>query len=322
MKTALIAAASLLVLAIPSLAAEQCGSLNIVSTVQIETPNDAAARVPVSIGGQAFTFRLSTGGSQSSISSAVADKLNLPRRVSALGLLNTEGDTSNTVVLAPDFQIGTAHFGKVTLRQMIKDPPADEPQGWLATDLLRAFDVELDFAASRMNLISRDHCAEGVVYWPSKTMAKIPMRIGDDNRIVFKIKLDGHELDATLETGVGRTTLTRPVAESVFGVTESSPGAKPTEKSNRFRYRFGTMSLEGLSVLNPDITIVPDAAANVPKHGRSHMQAEMHVHQAPPLRIGMSTLRQLHIYIDYHNQTLYFTPAKPDDGQVSEAAGE
>lgn len=312
MKALFLISASVLALSTSAIAADQCGPVKIVSTVAVETPMNAAARVPVSISGQTFTFRLSTGGSQSSISGPAADKLNLMRRDSPVAWLNTQGNYSNTVAIAPDFQIGTARFGKVTLRQMINDPLADEPQGWLANDLLRAFDVELDFAVGKMNLISRDHCADNVVYWPSKTLAKIPMRVGQDNRLWFKMTLDGHELQATIETGQGRTTLTRPVADSVFDLTETSPGAKRIGNGDRFHYRFGKLSVEGLEIANPDIVIVPDAAAKVPKHGRGHMQAEMNVHQAAPLRIGMSTLRQLHIYIDYGNQALYFTPAKPD----------
>lgn len=322
MRTTIIGLTCALTMTVPALADEQCPPLKIVSTVDVKTPNNAAAQVPVSISGQAFLFRLSTNGAQSSISGAAADKLKLMRRDSPVAQLNTQGNFSNTVAIAPDFQIGTARFGQVTLRQMINDPPTDEPQGWLGNDLLRNFDVELDFAAGKMNLISREHCAQSAVYWPSKTLAKVPMRVGSDNRIVFKMMLDGHELEATIDSGVGRSTLTRPVADSVFGLTESSPGAKPTGNAERFHYRFGKLSVEGLVVANPDITIVPDAAAKVPKHGRSHMQAEMNVHQAAPLRIGMSTLRQLHVYIDYHNQTLYFTPAKPDATSAEEPPAE
>lgn len=310
MKSTLLIGACLLAWTSAASAADECGPLKIISTVDLQTPSRGAARVPVTIDGQTFIFRLATDGAQSAISSAAADKLKLVRSRSNVGHLNTRGEYSNTVATAPDFQIGAARFGTVKLRLMIGDPPPGEPDGWLGNDLLRAFDVELDFAAHKMNLISQDRCRDHAVYWPSKTIAEVPMRVSDDNRIIFKMMLDGHEIDATIESGRARTTLTRPVAETVFGLTETSPGTAPLGEN--FHYRFGKMSLQGLVVLNPDIVIVPDAAARVPKHGRSHMQAEMRVHQGPPLQIGLSTLRQLHVYIDYHNQTIYFTPANPD----------
>ena len=310
---------SVMALALPALGDEQCQPLKIVSSVELKLPKNAAAQVPVSIGGQPLLFRLTTDGSQSAISSAAIDKFALIRRDSSLRTLDAQGDYSNTVANVEDFRIGTARFGKVLLRQMVKDPSPDGPQGWLGNDLLRGYDVDLDFAAAKMNLISRDHCAgEKVVYWSSKTLAKVPMRISENNRIVFKMMLDGHEIEATIESGVGRTTLLRPVADSVFGLTETSPGAKPTGNADRFHYRFGKLSLEGLVITNPDITIVPDATAKMPRHGGSRIIAGLSVHQGAPLKLGMSTLRQLHIYIDYANQTLYFTPAKPELDQAAE----
>jgi len=319
MKAALFAMTSVLALTLPALAEEQCQPLKIVTSVDLRLPNNAAAQVPVSIGGQPLIFRLTTDGWQSTISGTTIDKLALIRRDSPIRVLSAQGDYSNTVAIAEDFRIGAARFGKILLRQMVKDTPEGEPQGWIGNDLLRGYDVDLDFAANKMNLISRDHCAgEKVVYWPSKTLAKVPMRISDDNRIVFKMMLDGHELEATIETGVGRTTLTRPVADSVFGLTATSPGAKPIGNGERFHYRFSKLSLEGLVITNPDITIVPDATAKMPRHGGSRVLASLNVHQGAPLRLGMSTLRQLHIYIDYANQTLYMTPAKPEQDQVAE----
>jgi hypothetical protein len=318
MKAVFLACASLLAVSAAH-AADQCGPLKIVSTVDIQTPPNAAARVPVTIAGQPFTFRISTDGWQSVISSAAIDKLGVIRHENPVTQLNADGNYSNTVATVQDFRIGNARFSTVTLRQMVKDTPADEPQGWLANDLLRGYDVDLDFAANKLNLISRDHCpGEKAVYWPSKVLAKIPMRVTANNRIVFTAKLDGHELEATIDTGTGRTSLTRPQAESIFGLSASSPGARPADKEDRFQYRFGKIELAGLTISNPDIVIIPDATAKMPRRGGSHILASLHVHQGAPLKIGMSTLRQLHIYIDYANQMLYVTPAKADAETASE----
>lgn len=306
-----------------ALAEDQCPPLKRVASINLMLPRNGPALVPVSIGGQSLTFRLSTAAAQSAISTAAADRLQLARRNSAVTILNGRGDFSNTVAIASDFRIGTVRYGMVELREMIEAPNPNAPQGALAADLLRNYDVDLDFGAAKLNLISRDHCPDKVVYWPSKMLARLPIRVSEDNHIIFKATLDGHEIDATIETAQARTVLTLPVARSVFGIDASSPGAQPVGKNGDvFHRRFGTLAVEGLVVQNPDIIVVPDATENMRTRGLGKMNAARGLHQPPPLRLGMSTLRQLHVYIDYKNMALYITPAVADAAGATEPASD
>jgi hypothetical protein len=56
------------------------------------------------------------------------------------------------------------------------------------------------------------------------------------------------------------------------------------------------MTFGGVSVVNPDIMLVPDSVS------RMHASSDHIV-------LGMGILRQLHLYIAYHEKELYVTPA-------------
>jgi hypothetical protein len=180
-------------------------------------------------------------------------------------------------------------------------------------DLLRNYDVDLDFGAGKMNLLSRDHCADKVVYWPSSTLAKLPMRVSDNNQIVFSMLLDGHEVSTVLDTGASQTALEYEAATEIFDLKADSPGveAVPTGDGRVLHYKhFATLAADGLTIANPRIKLLPDPAGRLPgviTRGRGKFIARMHRISQSDLRLGMSTLKQLHIYIDYRNQTLYMT---------------
>jgi hypothetical protein len=324
MRFTIIGLACALAVTSAALAEDKCPPLKIVSSVDLTIHKQGAIGVPVAIGQQKAMFLLSTGAAQSSISTALSEQLQLPTRHTGAVVVNQRGNFSDEIATAKDFYIGNVHYGSVYLRLMIETPGPKGPQGILAADLFRNYDVELDFLAAKMNLISRDHCEGSAVYWPSKTIAKIPMRVTDDNRIVFKMTLDGHEVETSIDVAATRTILTQDVASELFGIEEGSPGSTPV-KNGVYRHRFNTLSAEGLAIKNSDVLIVPTPGSHMPgaiSRGRGRQQVELGTHKLPPLRLGMSTLRQLHIYIDYHNQTLYFTPAKPDATSAEEPPAE
>jgi hypothetical protein len=64
-----------------------------------------------------------------------------------------------------------------------------------------------------------------------------------------------------------------------------------------YRYPFSTLALQGVTVNNPEIDLVPQSAFF--RDGRG-----------PQLLLGIGVLRQLHIYVAYDEQVLYVTPAE------------
>jgi hypothetical protein len=131
--------------------------------------------------------------------------------------------------------------------------------------------------------------------------------------------LDGHEFRTGLDTGASFSVLNMEDAQDAFGLTPQSPGIEPGEKLNNdplldnYFYSFKNLALEGVTVSNPRIQLLPDL---VKAHlNRSHyMEARLAAFDdgepqgLPALVIGYSILRRLHVYIAYKEQKLYITP--------------
>ena len=62
-----------------------------------------------------------------------------------------------------------------------------------------------------------------------------------------------------------------------------------------YRYPFASLTFEGIQVTNPDIDIIPK---------------KNYDERAAPVILGVSVLRQLHLYIGYKAQKLYLTAAE------------
>jgi hypothetical protein len=66
-------------------------------------------------------------------------------------------------------------------------------------------------------------------------------------------------------------------------------------RTTMYRYPFSSMTFEGISVGNPDVTIVEDDGFK---------------QKSDTMVIGASILRQLHVYIAYKEKILYVSPAE------------
>jgi len=102
---------------------------------------------------------------------------------------------------------------------------------------------------------------------------------------------------ATIDTGASRSVMSLELAKNLFDLDEKDP--KLTAVNGRFHalhYPFGALTLQGISVLHPDIELISEKESHVPDGD-------------PKLILGMGILRQLHIYIAYKEKKLYVTAA-------------
>ena len=122
---------------------------------------------------------LNTGGSLTTLTTAAVDQLKLHALDSShLRLLDSAGNASRRYVYAQSFQMGTLRANDLPF---MVTPGADAGgdgtfDGVLAGDFMARYDVELDFAARKMNYFSHDHCAGHVIYWPATAIAVVPFR--------------------------------------------------------------------------------------------------------------------------------------------------
>ena len=153
--------------------------------------------------------------------------------------------------------------------------------GVLGPDILRNYDVDMDFGARKLQLISPDHCEGKVVYWTAPTVAIVPMRLAQDGKTVISVKLDGQQLDAVINTGAPNTILNLDVAEDRFNVDVNAPDVKQVGQLGKiasakiYRRQFQSLSFEGVTINNPEINLVPTTGVKLrmPNKGKLNSAA-------------------------------------------------
>lgn len=311
--------------------AQSC-NLQRLASFDISPQPDGLATIPVTVEGKRENFLVDTGGYFSTISSPLAKSLDLTVQPlnRNIEIYAADGAMLDHYVNVHPLIIGGARFGDVHL---MLDPVRGVArpngfQGTLAEDLLGRLDLDFDFGAHKLNLFSQKHCKGRVVYW-APAYAVVPFTL-DDNHINLAVTLDGKTFTASLDTGSSFTLLSASAANRAFGLRPHSPGMKPTGETGPnalvpYRYRFKSLSLNGVAVRNPDIGIMLDKAAeSFWKHHTdkpAHNVATGYSFQPDPVILGMDVLRQLHIYIAYGEQKLYVTAASAGHASANASAG-
>lgn len=246
--------------------------------------------VPVTFNGTKQEMMVDTGASETILTAHAVEALHLtpheaPNRVYMQGF---GGRIIRSVVDVAEFGFGGM---KGKNFQFFVDSQEMETAGLLGADFLYFFDVDFDFAAAKLNLMSPDHCPGKVTYWTRDTYGIVPFEI-DDNHIVVNVKLDGEDVSAILDTGAADTVMSLERASFVYDLDH--------EKLAKSRhYPFKTLSFGSVSVNNPAIQLMPDRESGVMGRGRSSLH----------MIVGMGVLRRLHLYISYKEKTIYVTPA-------------
>jgi hypothetical protein len=204
-----------------------------------------------------------------------------------------------------DFEFGG---GKAQVASFLVPPDESRiggADGVLAGDFLYNYDVDLDFANAKLNLFEHHPCAGHAVYWTqdSGAIATIPFEYGaKTHSIMVPIELDGHPLKAIVDTAAVRSQIdledamkmvlsdVKPGSPVLTHVGEDQVGER---KGEVYRYSFKMLTMEGLTVNNPAIFLV------------QHLQN----FERSKAILGISILRQLHLYIAYQEHVIYATPA-------------
>jgi hypothetical protein len=302
--------------------AVECNPLTLIAALKLEPAIERKeSYVPVLIEGVPKLMLLDTGGAMTEITTEAADELNLVRRHGNFRLYNMYGEYSDRFAES-SLAIGPLKADAMALAIAPGSHMFGEDRGIagvLAPDILKNYDLDIDFGGDRLNLFSPDHCEGKVVYWPATTVAVVPMRVLHSGHIIVPVLLDGRPVMAILDTGAYHTTLTVPVAENQFHLALGSPDAPVsghlTGKPNATTYRhvFSTLAFEGITVRNPQVEIIPDLMHQVvidaaaPPTG-TRIADPRKLEGDANMLIGMNILRHFHIYIAYKEEKLYVTP--------------
>ncbi len=246
--------------------------------------------VTVQFGGQPRTMLIDTGGYWSLLSPEAG--ASFPRRITGiLGFLGVGGFPLNSFATVSTVEIGPIKVDNVQF--------ALTPQGYLKSDgtlganFLKAVDVEIDPLRSVVSLFSQDHCDGQVAYWPHDELAVIPMEISR-GQITIRMKLDGEDIRALIDTGTEETLLNARTAKRLFNIDGPDDHANQTAQAHQnptgvraYRRQFKSLEMDGIAFKNPWITI-------------ALMSDRM-----PDMILGMHHLSGLHLFFAYGEEKLY-----------------
>ncbi|HXL98648.1 MAG TPA: hypothetical protein VN932_01875 [Rhizomicrobium sp.] len=103
--------------------------------------------------------------------------------------------------------------------------------GLIGHDILGYFDLDFDFAGNKLNLFSPDHCEGKVVYWATAYTDAPMTKAGGSTEVAMT--LDGHDVNATIETGATTTSMTFAEASAAFGISQQSPRRDHHDRRHR-----------------------------------------------------------------------------------------
>jgi predicted aspartyl protease len=273
------------------------------ASLPMETEPDGSVAVSVLINGQPTSLMVDTGSIISSLTYVAASELGLKEWDSRIA-----GEFLNGIRTSHETHVDSIAMGGASMRNSIflLAPytllTANE-SGLLGPDIMSNFDVEFDFAAGTMHLLAPNTCPVAPVYWTHEPYAEVAMTLDQSMHITVPAQLDGKAVTLAIDTGSARSTMTLENARELFGFAENDPRLKalPPQRINggvpvpMWRYPFTSLTFDGIGVTNPDIDIIPESNFG----GRE-----------TNIIIGMSVLRQLHVYIGYKAQKLYLTAAE------------
>jgi len=299
--------------------AADCKPLQIVNTIKLERVSGGdRLLVPVTINGSAEKFLLDTGGYASQIGHEAALALGLKERETDEALFDVSGNMARANTIVEALTLGQLTARKYALRiSPVPDLKRLGAGGILSTDLFIRYDIDLDFGASRLNYFSQDHCDGRVAYWPERPLAIVPFTL-DDWHITIPVTVDGHLLKAIIDTGAEGTVMSDAAAQKL-GLTLGSADTPLTDTSasdallKYYSHKFESLSVDGLTVTNPKISIMTDRMGSDPNAFKSSIRGATNDPynrvKRDELIIGMNVLKHLHVYIAYKEKKLYISPA-------------
>jgi predicted aspartyl protease len=271
--------------------------LTLYASLPLTTEVDGRVSVPMTVQDKAYSFMVDTGGAVATIGWDQAEELGLKKKPSGNYLVGVGGRLLSSFI-TPD-HIALGKMVGSDLAFYVESRSGIGIDGTLAPDMLKHYDVDLDFAHGKMNLFSPTHCPGKVVYWTNENYVIIPILASGSAHIRVPVIVDGKEITAVIDTGAVTSIMSLHAAD-VLGVKEDSPDLKLKSSGGRFKkvklytYPFHTLEMGGVTVQNPHIVI-----------GSNEFMGSFR----SDMILGMGILRQLHLYISYKEEKLYVSPA-------------
>jgi predicted aspartyl protease len=283
--------------------ADDDGACHLLRVTSVDMSISVASHitVPISVGGQDLTVAIDTGGISTMINQSVVDQLGLhPERLPInVRITMFGGRRIDQIVTAHDIVFGGLKAREMPFLVMPDGILTGDIQGLLAPDIMRAYDDDFDFANMKFALFDPSHCEGNLVYWTREPSSEIPFKVDEVGHIQFPVALDGQEISVALDTGASTSVIDLETAERLFNFEENDPRLTKlgrTVHGYTYKFPFKSLTFGGVTVQNPELVLVSTEDSHMrfgPTHGL----------------IGIGILRQLHMYVSYHQHKLFVTAA-------------
>ena len=297
MRTFSSTVATLLMLISPASADDSCRLVRM-AAFDIDINSAGGVSVPITISGQSVSLLVDTGAIFSMLTEQSVQQLELKKlrafdsREAMFG-----GRKVDFYVETHDVDLGGLKADHMPMQVLPEGIVPNDIGGILAPNIMLHYDVDFDFANAKFNLFSQDHCEGKVVYWTTAPAAEIKIDVDPNGHILVPVVVDGQQINAAIDTGSSRSVLSLELAKNLFNIASTDSKLTPSKgRWHAFHYPFATLTLQGITVQNPDLELVSDDESHVPNG-------------SPKLILGMGILRQLHLYIAYKEKKLYVTAA-------------
>lgn len=287
--------------------AAECGPLKLLTSVPLKLDPGNRPLVPITIEGKPRFLLLDTGGVVSTITPKAVEQFQLKPRRSDIAQYDVNGNRLDRIVPVPTMMLGKAR-GASWLFIVLAHNFDDETIGTLSPDIIRQFDVDLDFPNRTLNLFSPDHCAGKIMYWRPRALAELPITIAQSGHILIPVTLDGQRLTALVDTGADQTVLNENVAVRRFGLAADTAAAGSDPIAI---HEFQNLTLEGITVTNPRVGILPDKMKKAMPFNPGSLLRPDENQGLPDMIIGQSLLSRYHVYVAYRDRMLYITEEDP-----------
>ena len=333
-----------------ALAARTCELPKIADTAPLQPVADSdLMTVPVVINGQTKQFLLDIGLKRATqVSPELMAQLGLPEDVRQTELLqygpgqfNAPGggiqvpivDARNGIgpetirVRVSSFGIGNATDRHLQLQvapkgEIGRSAPYD---GFLSGDLLRKYDVELDFAGKQMTWLTPTSCTDPnqVVFWAHTNVAILPVGLAKDGRLQMQAMVQGHAINAEIDTSSARTVMRRDIADVYVGLKDKDMIPEGDLKDGMHMpiyvsifpelvFAGGSVTAVNVPVRIQNYSMRPanDRDLNTHLRGIAGGGIQSEQNRIPDLVIGMDVLQHLHMYVVPGQAKVYVTSAE------------
>ena len=333
--------------------AQSCSLPSLTDSVDLKPlPGSSLMTVPVAVNGTPKQFLLDVGTNPTEISQAAVTQLGLPEAVKRTE--NISADSGNMVARGGNLSsLTNGGLGNVSVRD-VRDKlglgnqtpvritsftlgnatgqhlmflvandadmgKAEPYDGLMTGDFFKQYDVEMDFGNKELNYLTPTRCTDPdkVVFWAHSNVAVIPITMTDGGKISVPVSVQGHQINAVIDTSSSRTMMRRDVAELIVGLKADTPDMpasgdlKDGKGQQVYAHTFSQISFAGgVTAINVPALILTNNLTHQINNGvELGSWARSQDAKLPDLTLGMDVLHQLHLYVVYGQKNLYVTSA-------------